>query len=33
MKYIEIPFTLSGEPKRKNRWWSHEVPSFKKMAT
>ena len=33
MKYIEIPFTMNGEPKRRNRWWSHEVSSFVEMAT
>lgn len=33
MKYVEIPFTLDGEPKRKNRFWNYEVQSFEEMAT
>ncbi len=32
-KLIEIPFTFSGEPKRKNKWWKYEVSSFEEMAT
>ena len=31
--WIEIPFDLSGVPKRKNHWWNHEVKTFEEMAT
>jgi hypothetical protein len=31
--YLEIPFTLSGIPKRNNHWWNHEVKDFQEVAT
>tara|TARA_R100000808_G_scaffold24721_1_gene57857 strand:+ start:4132 stop:4626 length:495 start_codon:yes stop_codon:yes gene_type:complete len=33
MKYIEIPFDKETyEPKRKNKWWGYEVPSFEELC-
>lgn len=32
VKYLEIPFDLLGNPKRKNRWWNYEVNSFEELA-
>jgi hypothetical protein len=37
VKYLEIPFDLSGNPSRitrngKNKWWSCEVSSFNEVA-
>ena len=33
MSHVEIPFTLSGSPKRMNKWWAYECPTFNVMAT
>jgi hypothetical protein len=37
VKYLEIPFDLSGDPKRKtrngkNKWWKCEVQTFEELA-
>ena len=33
VKYLEIPFSLSGEPQRTNHWWNYEVPDFTRLST
>ena len=29
---ISIPFWLSGNPKRSNKWWAYEVNSFEELC-
>jgi hypothetical protein len=32
VKYLEIPFTLEGDPKTKNKWWNYQVCSFEQLS-
>jgi hypothetical protein len=29
---ISVPFSLSGSPRRSNKWWAYEVESFEKLC-
>ena len=32
VKYLEIPFSLTGEPQRTNHWWNYEVQTFDDLS-
>tara|TARA_B110000977_G_C10809039_1_gene389520 strand:+ start:107 stop:658 length:552 start_codon:yes stop_codon:yes gene_type:complete len=29
---VDLPFSLSGHPKRKNKWWRYECDTFEEMC-